>query len=80
MIEPDLCLIMTRATAREARKAEVRLAFRTSSQSEVGMRKISPSRVMPALLTSTSTPPASATMASTAFVISSSFVTSAPRQ
>ena len=77
MIEPLRCLIMVRATTWLMRKAEVRLMRRTFSQSATGMRKMSPSRVMPALFTSTSTLPSSAMICSIAGPISSALDTSA---
>ncbi len=77
IIEPALFLIMSLETIWQMTNAAVRFTRRTSSQSVFFMRNESPSRVIPALFTSTSNPPDSARAAFTTSVTCSALPTSA---
>jgi hypothetical protein len=66
MIAPLRWVAMSLLIRRQVRKTEVKLTARTSSHASSFIRMIKPSRVMPALLTSTSTVPACLTTASSA--------------
>ena len=57
MMRPQRCFIMAGSTCWHAKKAACRLICRTRSQSSRFMRTARPSRVTPALLTSTSMRP-----------------------
>ena len=65
-MRPKRCFIIGRITARQRRNTALRLVSSTASQSSSFMRMARPSRVMPALLTSTCRPPCCLTIASTA--------------
>ena len=74
MMRPLRALSIARLTARVQRKTPVRLRSITLCQSPVFMRITRPSRVMPALLTSTSRRPC---RSNTAFTIASTSASSA---
>src|SRR5574344_1568721 len=76
-MEPVFLRIMSPEIIWQIKNTEVRLTASTLSQSSFFMWKLKVSRVMPALFTSTSNPPASASAAFTAAVSSSAFDASA---
>ncbi|GBE25139.1 hypothetical protein BMS3Bbin02_01424 [bacterium BMS3Bbin02] len=77
MIRPHLARIIERSTAFEQRNTERKFVSITASKSSTDIRNKSPSRVMPALLTSTPIAPSSSVTRFTICATASASPTSA---